>query len=67
MIGMILSGHGHFATGLTSSVELIAGMPELYVPVDFEKTDSTEDLQKKLEAALDKLKECDRFIRWITF
>jgi hypothetical protein len=62
MIGMILSGHGHFATGLTSSVELIAGMPELYVPVDFEKTDSTEDLQKKLEAALDKLKECDSIL-----
>ena len=25
MVGLIVTGHGHFATGLTSSVDLIAG------------------------------------------
>lgn len=62
MIGMILSGHGHFASGLTSSVELIAGKPKFYVPVDFESTDSTDDLKAKLEAALVELEDCDSIL-----
>ncbi|MBW9213096.1 MULTISPECIES: PTS galactosamine/N-acetylgalactosamine transporter subunit IIA [Terrabacteria group] len=59
MIGMIVSGHGHFATGVTSSVELIAGHPDFYVPVDFEQNHSTEDLKKNLENALEQLKDCE--------
>ena len=27
MIGIVVTGHGHFASGLTSSVELIGGKP----------------------------------------
>ena len=62
MIGLIISGHGHFATGLSSSVELIAGKPELYVPVDFEATDSTETLRNKFESALEELKDCESIL-----
>ena len=47
MIGLIVTGHGHFASGLTSSLKLIAGEPKNYAAVDFEETDSTEDLAKK--------------------
>lgn len=59
MIGIVVTGHGNFATGLTSSVKLIAGMPEQYVPVDFVEGMSSEDLVAKLAAAFDSLKDCD--------
>lgn len=59
MIGIVVTGHGNFATGLTSSVKLIAGMPEHYEAVDFEQTDSTDDLERKLTAAFESLKDCD--------
>ena len=36
MIGLIVTGHGHFATGLTSSIDLIAGPQDNYVAVDFD-------------------------------
>ena len=48
MIGLIVTGHGHFATGLTTSLNLIAGDAKDYVAVDFEATDSTDDLAKKI-------------------
>ncbi|MDI9540419.1 MAG: PTS sugar transporter subunit IIA [Bacillota bacterium] len=57
MVGIIVTGHGNFATGLTSSVKLIAGMPELYETVDFVQEDSVEDLETNLNAAIDNLKE----------
>lgn len=46
MIGIVVTGHGHFASGLTSSVELIGGKPEHYHAVDFVQEDSTDDLEK---------------------
>ena len=59
MIGLIVTGHGHFATGLTTSLNLIAGDAKEYVAVDFESTDSTDDLAKKLTDAMDSLKDCE--------
>ena len=53
MIGLIVTGHGHFATGLTTSLNLIAGDAKEYVAVDFESTDSTDDLAKKLKECLE--------------
>ena len=47
MIGLIVTGHGHFASGITTSLNLIAGDAKDYVAVDFEATDSTDDLAKK--------------------
>ena len=58
MLGLIVTGHGHFASGLTSSLELIAGDLQNYRAVDFEASDSVEDLEKKLNKAMDELKEC---------
>ena len=43
MIGLIVTGHGNFATGLTSSLKLIAGDPQYYVAVDFPQEYSVED------------------------
>mgnify|MGYP003192164960 CR=1 FL=1 len=45
MIGLIVTGHGHFASGLTTSLNLIAGDAKEYVAVDFEATDSLKDCE----------------------
>ena len=37
MIGLIVTGHGNFGSGLTSSLNLIAGEQENYQYVDFTK------------------------------
>ena len=58
MIGIIVTGHGNFATGISSSVQLIAGLPENYEMVDFNEGDSVDDLESKLEEAISNLKTC---------
>ncbi|MEG0699762.1 MAG: PTS galactosamine/N-acetylgalactosamine transporter subunit IIA [Erysipelotrichaceae bacterium] len=59
MIGIIVCGHGNFGTGLTSSLNLIAGVQQDYVAVDFVQQDSVEDLEKKLVTAFNSLSDCD--------
>ena len=59
MIGIIVTGHGHFATGLTSSLRVITGITENVVAVDFETDHSTMTLKINLEKAFVELKECD--------
>lgn len=58
MIGILVTGHGHFASGLSSSLDLIAGTPENYEAVDFLASDSTETLSAKLKEALARLSGC---------
>lgn len=59
MIGLIVTGHGNFASGLTSSLKLISGSDlEAYEYIDFESLDSEEELSKKLNNAFDLLKDC---------
>lgn len=57
MIGLLITGHGHFATGINSSLELIAGVQPNVELVDFEAEHSIETLKGNLEKALDNLKE----------
>lgn len=59
MIGILVTGHGNFATGISSSVKLIAGMPEKYEMVDFLESYSVEDLTRELNAAMDRLSDCE--------
>ena len=59
MIGLLVTGHGHFATGLNSSLELIAGAQPNVALVDFEADHSIETLKDNLNKAFDSLKECD--------
>ncbi len=59
MIGIIVTGHGTFATGLTSGLKLLAGELSDYVPVDFDPEESLEVLTANLQNALDALKECE--------
>ena len=59
MVGLLITGHGHFATGLGSSLRLITGNTENIEYVDFEADHSTETLAENLNQAFDKLKNCD--------
>ena len=59
MLGLLVTVHGHFATGLNSSLELIAGAQPNVALVDFEADHSIEVLKDNLTKALDSLKEYD--------
>ena len=59
MVGILITGHGHFATGLASSLQLITGITENVALVDFEADHSTDTLKANLHNAMDSLKECD--------
>ncbi len=59
MIGLLITGHGSFATGLSSSLQLITGIRDHIVYVDFEEGHSTDTLAENLNRGLDQLKDCD--------
>ena len=59
MVGILVTGHGNFATGLTSSVKLIAGMPDKYEVVDFLESYGVDELAAKLSEAMDRLSDCE--------
>ena len=62
MTGMIVTGHGSFATGITSGLKLLAGEPAHYEAVDFLPEDSVEILTEKLKQAADRLEDCGEII-----
>lgn len=59
MIGILVTGHGHFGSGLTSSLNLIGGEQQNYKYVDFVQEFGVEDLERELNKAMDELKDCD--------
>ncbi len=61
MIGIILTGHGNFATGLLSSLKLIAGEPEKFSAIDFLENYSTEDLKRKYIEAIENF-DCEEIL-----
>lgn len=46
MIGIIVTGHGNFATGMVNALELLAGSPEALEAIDFEGSQSGEALSE---------------------
>ena len=62
MIGLLVTGHANFGTGITSSVNLIAGEQEAYQAVDFLPEYSTEDLTREITKVLDELNDCEGVI-----
>ena len=62
MIGMIVTGHGSFATGITSGLKLLAGEPQDYETVDFLPEDSAEALAQNLDAASERLSGCEGIV-----
>lgn len=55
MTGILITGHGRFASGIVSALELIAGKQENVVVVDFIENQSTEILKKNIEKSLNLL------------
>lgn len=55
MVGIIITGHGHYASGLASAVTLLNGPAEAFAAVDFVQGDGVEDLRAKLGAAIEAL------------
>lgn len=51
MIGIVVSGHIHFASGVASAVRAIAGEQEQMCYVDFVETMSTDELELALRQA----------------
>ena len=47
-IHTVITGHGNFATGLRSSIKLLAGVPETFDFVDFTEDMSEEDMMERL-------------------
>ena len=59
MVGLLITGHGHFATGLGTSLKLITGATENIVYVDFEADHTIDTLKANLRKGFDELKGCD--------
>lgn len=59
MVGLLVTGHGHFASGLGSGLKLVTGITENVVLVDFEADHSTDTLTDNINKAMDELKDCD--------
>ena len=58
MIGVILTGHGSFASGLTSNMELIVGPQKNYTAIDFKDAGSVDLLDRELSQAAEDLAAC---------
>lgn len=52
MIKFIVTGHGHFASGIQSTIKLLVGIQENIAYIDFPEGESNENLREKLEAEL---------------
>ncbi|WP_238884072.1 PTS galactosamine/N-acetylgalactosamine transporter subunit IIA [Clostridium sp. YIM B02551] len=55
MIGIILSGHGNFASGLLSNIKLIAGEQEMVIGIDFIDGQGSAELKNNLKEAINNL------------
>lgn len=52
MKGIIVTGHGNFASGLASTLNLVIGPQEKSIFIDFTENLSNLDLNKKIEKAI---------------
>lgn len=59
MIGLIVTGHGNFAKGITSAIELVLGKQESYIDVNFPLGDTATELEENMTKAIKKLESCE--------
>ena len=62
MIGFIVTGHGNFATGITSAVTLVTGITDGVIACDFDDMSSFDSIRVKLEKAVEELKDYDDIV-----
>ena len=67
MLTLIVTGHGNFASGITSSLDLIMGRPDNYEIIDFPIGSNVMELEEKFDEVLSKHQDskimilCDLF------
>ena len=59
MIGLVVTGHGHFADGIHTSAQMIAGENDYVRYINFEEGMTPEQLAEKFNAAFEEFKRCD--------
>lgn len=52
MINVIFCAHGHLATAMLYSVEMVFGDAKATTPLEFERGENADDLIKKMEAVI---------------
>ena len=62
MIGILLCGHGHFASGLQSALTLIMGEQDDLCAVDFPKGETNTELKEHITAALERFKALEHVL-----
>ena len=60
MIGILVTGHGSFATGIVSALEVILGKQDNLVTVDFPDGDTKTELEKNMQEGFLKLNACEK-------
>lgn len=58
MIGIIVTGHGKFASGILDAIAVINGVPENVIAVDYLLENTVDVLEDKLNDAMDTLASC---------
>lgn len=59
MTGLVVTGHGQYAQGVMSAIELVAGVPEQVQVVDFVKGEGIEELKSRMVRAIQDLESDD--------
>jgi len=54
MVGIIITGHGEFASGLTNALKLLTGDQDNIIGVNFKPQESESDLQMHLLCSMIK-------------
>lgn len=62
MIGILVTGHGRFATGITSALELVLGKQEWFEAVDFPDGDTKTELERNMDKALKRLEGTEHIL-----
>lgn len=55
MLGIILTGHGGFASGMEKAMKQILGEQSQFIAIDFPETSTTALLTSQLEQAIEQL------------
>ncbi|OAT45702.1 PTS system N-acetylgalactosamine-/galactosamine-specific IIA component [Proteus hauseri ATCC 700826] len=61
MIGLIVSGHLNFASGMASAVKAIAGEQQDIAFIDFLESISPDELEKQMRQAIDSM-DCQQYL-----
>lgn len=62
MIGIIVTGHGNFAKGITTALEVVLGKQEMYIDVNFPSGDTATQLEENMTRAINEFENCENIV-----